>query len=83
MGKVIYTAAMSLDGFIAGPGGDMSWMRPFMGPNPEVDLMMVVPVLLGDGTPMFRRPEDGEVRLEQIRASEAPTGVNLWYRVER
>jgi dihydrofolate reductase len=37
MGKVIYSAAMSLDGFIAGPGGDMSWMRPYAGPNPEFD----------------------------------------------
>src|SRR5215212_2907424 len=37
MAKVLYSAAMSLDGFIAGPGGDMSWMRPYAGPNPEVD----------------------------------------------
>jgi dihydrofolate reductase len=36
MGRVIYSAAMSLDGFIAGPGGDMSWMRPYNGPNPQV-----------------------------------------------
>lgn len=34
---VIYTAAMSLDGFIAGPGGDMSWLTPHMGPDPEID----------------------------------------------
>ena len=25
---------MSLDGFMAGPGGDMSWMADFFGPNP-------------------------------------------------
>ena len=25
MAKFLYSAAMSLDGFIAGPGGDMSW----------------------------------------------------------
>ena len=37
MSKLVYSAAMSLDGFIAGPGGDMSWMRPYAGPNPEVD----------------------------------------------
>jgi dihydrofolate reductase len=37
MGRVIYTAAMSLDGFIAGPGGDMSWLMPHMGPDPEID----------------------------------------------
>jgi dihydrofolate reductase len=28
---------MSLDGFIAGPGGDMSWVVPYLGPNPAVD----------------------------------------------
>jgi dihydrofolate reductase len=28
---------MSLDGFIAGPGGDMSWLAPFLGPNPTAD----------------------------------------------
>jgi len=37
MSKVLYSAAMSLDGFIAGPVGDMSWMRPYDGPNPQVD----------------------------------------------
>jgi len=39
MSTVIYTAAMSLDGFIAGPGGDMSWLTPHMGPDPEIDEM--------------------------------------------
>lgn len=28
---------MSLDGFIAGPGGDMSWLVPYLGPDPAVD----------------------------------------------
>jgi dihydrofolate reductase len=37
MGKVLYSVTMSLDGFIAGPGGDMSWLTPYLGPNPEVD----------------------------------------------
>jgi dihydrofolate reductase len=31
MTKVLYSATMSLDGFIAGPGGDMSWLTPFVG----------------------------------------------------
>lgn len=34
--KVLYSVTMSLDGFIAGAGGDMSWLRPYLGPNPEV-----------------------------------------------
>ena len=37
MAKFLYSAAMSLDGFIAGPGGDMSWMSDYIGPNPIVD----------------------------------------------
>jgi dihydrofolate reductase len=37
MAKLLYSATMSLDGFIAGPGGDMSWLTPYIGPNPAVD----------------------------------------------
>src|SRR3954471_19846971 len=37
MAKFLYSAAMSLDGFIAGPGGDVSWMVDSLGPNPVVD----------------------------------------------
>ncbi|MGW7536950.1 dihydrofolate reductase family protein [Amycolatopsis sp. NPDC054798] len=37
MGKLLYSAAMSLDGFIAGPGGDMGWLAPYTGPNPAAD----------------------------------------------
>jgi dihydrofolate reductase len=37
MAKFLYSAAMSLDGFIAGPDGDMSWMTDHLGPNPIVD----------------------------------------------
>ncbi|BCB79109.1 dihydrofolate reductase family protein [Phytohabitans flavus] len=37
MAKMLYSATMSLDGFIAEHGGDMSWMKPYFGPNPEMD----------------------------------------------
>jgi dihydrofolate reductase len=37
MAKLLYSASMSLDGFIAGPGGDMSWLTEHVGPNPTVD----------------------------------------------
>ncbi|MFW6719566.1 dihydrofolate reductase family protein [Streptomyces sp. MAR4 CNY-716] len=37
MAKLLYSATMSLDGFIAGPGGDMSWLTDHLGPNPTVD----------------------------------------------
>jgi dihydrofolate reductase len=35
--RMLYSVSMSLDGFIAGPGGDMSWLTEYLGPNPAVD----------------------------------------------
>jgi dihydrofolate reductase len=32
--RTLYSCTMSLDGFLAGPGGDMQWLRPHLGPNP-------------------------------------------------
>ena len=40
MAKLQYQCTMSLDGFIAGPGGDMSWLVEYLGPNPAVDDVM-------------------------------------------
>jgi dihydrofolate reductase len=37
MAKLLYSATMSLDGFIAGPGGDMSWLTRHIGPDPAVE----------------------------------------------
>jgi dihydrofolate reductase len=37
MARLLYSATMSLDGFIAGAGGDMSWLTGHLGPNPLVD----------------------------------------------
>jgi dihydrofolate reductase len=37
MAKVLYSATMSLDGFIAGAGGDMSWLTEFIGPDPTAE----------------------------------------------
>ena len=37
MGKVLFSVTMSLDGFMAGPDGDMSWMTEYLAPNPAVD----------------------------------------------
>ena len=37
MAKLLWSFTMSLDGFIAGPGGDMSWLTEYIGPNPTVD----------------------------------------------
>ncbi|MEV5576748.1 dihydrofolate reductase family protein [Spirillospora sp. NPDC052269] len=35
-----YQCAMSLDGFIAGPGGDMGWMAEHLKPDPAADELM-------------------------------------------
>ena len=40
MATVLYSATMSLDGFIAGPGGDMSWLFEHLGPDPVADEVM-------------------------------------------
>ena len=39
MSKVLYSASISLDGFMAGPGGDMSWLTPFMDMDVPVDTL--------------------------------------------
>jgi dihydrofolate reductase len=52
MGKLLYSATMSLDGFIAGPGGDMSCFTEYLGPNPTVDDLIgeVGALLVGNRT---------------------------------
>src|SRR3569833_427506 len=34
--KTLFSCTMSVDGFMAGPGGDMSWLTEYLGPNPMV-----------------------------------------------
>jgi dihydrofolate reductase len=53
MAKLLYAVTMSLDGFIAGPGGDMSWLIPHLGqPDPLVDELIrdVGALLVGNRT---------------------------------
>src|SRR4051794_4185782 len=39
--KLLYSATMSLDGFIAGPGGDMSWLaEPLAGLDVDAEALM-------------------------------------------
>lgn len=35
MSRVIWHATTSLDGFLSGPGGDMTWLRAATAPNPD------------------------------------------------
>lgn len=48
----MYSGTMSLDGFIAGPGGDMSWLTEHLGPNPTVDELIgrIGALLVGNRT---------------------------------
>jgi dihydrofolate reductase len=52
MAKVLYSVTMSLDGFIAGPMGDMSWLTPYLGPNPPINELMrdIGALLVGNRT---------------------------------
>jgi dihydrofolate reductase len=57
MSKLLYSATMSLDGFIAGPGGDMSWLSEYVGTDDvDVDALMadIGALLIG------RRTFDGD-----------------------
>jgi len=57
MSKLLYSATMSLDGFIAGRGGDMSWLSEHLdAADPEVDDLMadIGALLIG------RRTFDGD-----------------------
>lgn len=52
MAKMLYSATMSLDGFIAGPGGDLSWLTEHLGANPQVDELIdnIGALLVGNRT---------------------------------
>ncbi|SCE92073.1 Dihydrofolate reductase [Micromonospora coriariae] len=53
MAKLLYSATASLDGYIAGPGGDMSWLTEHLvGDNPTADNLLanIGAILAGNGT---------------------------------
>jgi dihydrofolate reductase len=67
MATFLYSAAMSVDGFIAGPGGDISWLTEYLGPNPVVDELITRTgaLLVGNRTfggddPYRGQPGEGE-----------------------
>jgi dihydrofolate reductase len=62
MAKVLYHITMSLDGFIAAPNDDMSWMAGISGPNETVDevVPMIGALLLGHRTYFPATSEGGE-----------------------
>lgn len=40
MATLLYSATMSVDGFIAGPGGDMSWLSAYAGSDPTAEALL-------------------------------------------
>jgi dihydrofolate reductase len=68
VGKLLYSATMSADGFIAGPGGDMSWLAPLIGGEdkavaaliPRIGALLVGRRTYGGDDPNRRREGDGE-----------------------
>jgi dihydrofolate reductase len=64
MGKMQWQCSMSLDGFIAGPGGDMSWLTEHLGPNPTVDEVVgeVGALLVGNRTFRGDDPHKGTIK---------------------
>lgn len=77
--KLIYSATMSLDGYIAGPGGDMSWLSDLLG---DVDSATAARLLHGVGALLvgnttFRGDDpnkgtDAEGELDEILMFVAP-----------
>ena len=61
---MLYSVTMSLDGFIAGPGGDMSWLTEHLGPNPTVDALIgeIGALLVGNRTFRGDDPHRGTAR---------------------
>jgi dihydrofolate reductase len=67
MAKLQWQFAMSVDGFMAGSGGDMSWLVDHLGPDPAADDVMhqTGALLVGrrtfDGDDPFKdTPQEGE-----------------------
>jgi dihydrofolate reductase len=56
MSRTLYSCTMSLDGFMAGPGGDMQWLTRHLAPNPVAEDIVgrIGSLLVG------RRTHDGD-----------------------
>ncbi len=76
MGKVQYQCAMSVDGFIAGPGGDMSWMSEYMGGGEENEFVPKVGALL-IGNRTFRGDDPNKGTDEEGAYSGQYTGPSI------
>jgi dihydrofolate reductase len=87
MRSVTYSMGVSLDGYIAGPDGDINWSPPddevFRSHIDEIRRTGVYPVMVGGGTPFFARHER-RVDLELVETRTFGNGVvSLRHRVVR
>jgi dihydrofolate reductase len=57
----LYSVTMSLDGCIAGPGGDMTWLASRLGPNPAAEALVdqIGALLMGRRTFDGSDPNEG------------------------
>jgi riboflavin biosynthesis pyrimidine reductase len=72
--KLLYSATMSLEGFIAGVGGDMSWLADHLAPGPEIDELTasIGALLVGKRTFTGDDPNrDTQATRRKIRAAAA------------
>ena len=82
-GKVVWSATMSLDGFIAGPDDAMGWVFDHSGPNPTVDevISRTGAALAGRRSWDVGRLDEAPVKLESLEASSAGRVTTLRFRV--
>jgi dihydrofolate reductase len=85
MARVLYSVTMSLDGFIAGDGGDMSWLTPYLGPNPEVDELQrdIGALLIGHRTFVGDDPNRGTDKEGAFGGTWSGPSFVLTHRPER
>jgi dihydrofolate reductase len=67
-------------GYVNVLGADIARQCIELGELDEI-LMLVAPVLLGDGVPMYSVAGGAEVALEPISVAAEPSATNLWFRV--
>jgi dihydrofolate reductase len=79
MGKMLYSVTMSVDGFITGPGGDMSWVADHLGPNPLVDELVgdIGALLVGNRTFRGDDPHKGTSKEGKFAGSESWAGAQF------
>lgn len=69
-GKVLFHFAMSLDGFVAGPGHEMDWMTGTARPGLQ----------LGQGIRLDDNPGSEPINLHHIGRSDPTATINVRYR---